>query len=54
MTNTLTRIINHEKTILEKKNEKPLQYLKIQESLPSENLREHFLCQGIFLCFSLP
>ena len=34
--------------------EKPLEYLKIQETLQSENLREHFLCQGLFLCFSLP
>ena len=28
---------------------KTLEYLKIQESLPSENLTEYYLCKGIFL-----
>ena len=29
--------------------EKTLEYLKIQESLRSENLTEYYLCKGIFL-----
>ena len=33
--------------------EKTLKYLKIQESLRSENLTECYLCKVIFLCFSL-
>ena len=28
---------------------KTLEYLKIRESLLSENLTEHYLCEGIFL-----
>ena len=31
---------------------KTLEYLKIQESLRSENLIEYYLCERIFLCFS--
>ena len=34
--------------------EKTLEYFKIQDSLPSENLTMYYLCKGIFLCFSLP
>ena len=33
---------------------KTLDYLKIQESIWSENLTEYYLYKGIFLCFSLP
>ena len=29
-------------------------YLKIQEKLRLENLKGHYLCKGLFLCFSLP
>ena len=31
---------------------KTIEYLKIQESLLSENLTEYYLCKGILLCFS--
>ena len=66
MKNTLTRIGNYEKTIFEKKYdfksavltsvnlEKTLEYLKIQESLRSENLTKYYLCKGLFSCFSPP
>ena len=30
---------------------KTLEYLKIQESLRSKKLTEHYLCQGIFYMF---
>ena len=33
--------------------EKTFKYLKIQESLRSENLTGYYLCKVIFLCFSL-
>ena len=34
--------------------EKALKYLRIKESLRSENLTEYYLYKEIFLCFSLP
>ena len=34
--------------------EKTLEYLKIQESLRSENLKKYYLCKWIVLCFSIP
>ena len=33
--------------------EKTFEYLKIQESLRSENITKYYLCKGLFLCFSL-
>ena len=53
--NTLTRLVNYEKTISDKKqydkcdmtsvnSEKTLEYLNIQEILRSENLKEYYLC----------
>ena len=67
MKNILTHIVNYEKTIfgknktkIEKRDmasfnlEKALKYLRIEESLRSENLTEYYLYKEIFLCFSLP
>ena len=65
MKNTLTHIVNYEKTIFDKKKQfekvrhgvcqlrKTLEYLKIQERLSSENLTEYFLkLRNIFTFFS--
>ena len=62
MKSTLTRIINYETTFSDKNNnlrsvtwksppnlEKTFEYLKIQESLQSENLTKYYLCEGVFL-----
>ena len=45
MKNTLTHIVNYEKTIFDKKSNLNLQ---------PENLAGYYLCKGIFICFSLP
>ena len=34
--------------------EKTLEYFKIQDSLPSENLTMYYLCKGIFYVFLYP
>ena len=60
MKNTLTHIVNYEKTIFDKKNnlksatghvnfEKNLEYFKIQGRLRTKNFRKYYLCKGIFL-----
>ena len=62
---TLPHTLNYERKIFGQKKqfekcnktsfnlEKTLEYLKIQESLRSENLTEYYSCKGIFSYFSL-
>ena len=57
MKNALPHIVNYERTIFGKKKcklrhnirQKFLEYFKIQEGLPSENLTEYYLYKGIWL-----
>ena len=61
MKNTLTHIVDYKKTTFDKKYfgkcdmmslnlKNILEYLKIQETLPSKSRTEYYSCKGIFLC----
>ena len=63
MKNTVTRIVNYEKTICDKKKKfqkcdmapfilgKALEYFEIKESLPSEDLTKYCFCKEYFYMF---